>query len=274
MSISRRGTFVGAIAVALALVMAPSLPASAAPGPAVTTQESDCTEAAFDRNLSAAAVDPLIPDGYELVPAFTPVGAPPRVQGLINVVTCEQVVLEGPGGASLGRQSSVTYVIYSARLAGGGLYVVSYATDNAVLAARYRQLGWPVDLLGPRTQAASVSGQDGSQQYAWTLQGPGWDGRVAAYVPAELNPVESSGFAAVHKTPDGTVLYLCYANSSSATESAVTFDLVDTPVAALAAIPPLIPNPAAPGPSSFRGTFVVGEWTATLSTEDCPTGPA
>jgi hypothetical protein len=138
----------GAVVVAASLVV-PSWTAQSAPSPSVSTRESGCTEQAFNRSLVRDAVDPLVPDQFELTPTFTPAGSPSRVAGLINVVTCSKVVFDGPGGAYFTQHPTTTTVIYSATLLDGTGYVLLYATDNPVLAARYRQLGWPVQLLSP-----------------------------------------------------------------------------------------------------------------------------
>jgi hypothetical protein len=249
--------------VVVAALFVPEMTATAAPAPTVTTQESGCTEQAFTRSLVRDAVDPLIPDEFDLTPTFTPPGSPARVAGLINVVTCNQVALDGAGGAYFAKHPTTTTVIYSASLLDGTGYVLLYATDNPVLAARYRQLGWPVELLTPGTSSKPVIRPDGSERQVWSLKGPGWDGVVDGSVPASLSPVTSSTFELVHET-DGTVLYLCYANEASVTPNVVWFDLSNTPVADFAAVPVL------PTGFEFPGWYITGSQTVTLTTERCP----
>lgn len=65
----------------------------------------------------------------------------------------------------------MTTFIYSATLRDGTSYVLLYATDDPVLAARYRQLGWPVQLLSPGTSTTPVTRPDGSQRQMWSFEG-------------------------------------------------------------------------------------------------------
>ncbi len=254
---------VGAVVAAVALVSAPSSTAFSAPAATVTTQERGCTEQAFNRNLIRDAVDPLIPDDYELTPT-SPAGAPARVAGLINVVTCSQVTTDGPAAAYFAHHPTTTTFIYSATLLDGTSYVLLFATDNPVLAARYGQLGWPVQLLGPKTGTApGTDAAGGAQRRLWGLHGAGWDGVVDGSVPATLNPAGTSTFELVHQSED-TVLHLCYANVSSVTSNTVWFDLSRTPVADLAAVSVL------PTDFQFAGWYITGDQTATLTTESCP----
>jgi hypothetical protein len=256
---------VGVFVTAIGLVAVPSLTAHSAPEPTVSTSESGCTEQAFTRSLIRDAVDPLVPDEFELTPTFTPVGSPARVAGLINVVTCTQVTVSGPAAAYFAQHPTMTTFIYSASLLDGTGYALLYATDNPVLAARYRQLGWPVQLLSPRTNLSLVDPADAPQQAAWSLKGPGWDGLVESSVPSTLNPVESSTFELVHQSGD-TLLHLCYANLASVTPNTVWFDLSQTPVADFAALAVL---PTDPVKIQFPGWRIKGGWTATLTSQAC-----
>ena len=260
-----RRSAVAAVVAAAGALTAPSLAAQAAPAPTVTTQEAGCTEEAFTRSIIRETVDPLVPDELELTPTFTPVGSKPRVLGFINVVTCTQVTLDGPASAYFRQHPTTTTFIFSAALLDGTAYVLLYATDNPVLAARYRQLGWPVQLLSPKTSSIPMTRSDGSQRLIWSLQGSGWNGVVDGSVPQALNPTEASTFELVHET-NGTLLHLCYANLSSSTPNMVWFDLSNTPVADFAAVSVLPIDPKI----EISGSYGVGGWTATLTTQACP----
>lgn len=238
------------------------LTAYAAPAPrTITTHESGCTEEAFGRSLVRAAVEPLVPDGFELTPAFTPDPADPRVAGFMNVVTCSQVTIAGPGRSSVTQQDTHS-LIYTATLLDGTPCLLLFATDSPVLAARYRQLGLPVQLLGRDTTSRTTTGSEGSARYVWSLEGSGWDGTVDGSVPTTLAPVEASTYELVHQTGD-TVVHVCYDNVASSTANTVRFDFTNTPVAALAAVPVLPPG------VEFFGNYVRGSWTATASADTC-----
>ena len=169
---------------------------------------------------------------------------------------------DGPGGAYFRQHPATTTVIYSATLLDGTGYVLLYATDNPVLAARYRQLGWPVQLLSPGTNTTPVTSPDGCQRQVWSLEGPGWDGTVNGSVPATLNPAASSTFELVHQS-NATVLHLCFANESAVTPNLLWFDLSNTPVANLAAVSVL------PANVQLGGWYITGRQTVTLTTQPC-----
>jgi hypothetical protein len=269
MSFALRRLAVAAVIAAAAATAAPSLGAQAAPAPTVTTHEAGCTEEAFARSLFQDTVDPLVPDGLELTPIVLPAGSRPRVLGFVNVVTCTQVTTDGPASAYFRQHPSTTTFILSAALLNGTSYVLLYATDNPVLAARYRQLGWPVELLTPKTGSIWTTGRDGSPREVWSLQGPGLDGTVDGSVPATLDPAEASTFELVHES-NGTLLHLCYANFSSSTPNTVWFDLSNTPAAKFVARPALDIDSETHIKVEISGYYGVGGWTATLTTQACP----
>lgn len=250
----------------------------APPGSSVIADERGCTEVAYNRNGSRAAVEPLVPSRFQLrSPLIGGVPATDRVILLVNELSCEDVTVEGYPTGSEGRSTTTLIVSASFNAVDGaprtGVYVLWHATDNPVLFARYQQLGWPIELLSPESTFEAGTTEAGSPQFAFTFAGAGWDHSLTAVPTTAPGPVTRSTASYWHDvsvedhTSDsgqaGTVSYrICYVNDASLGRAAVTGDLRTTPLASVTAVPPLLDN--------YGGFLLEGGWSSTLTAGDCP----
>ena len=239
------------------LATAPPVHAGTPPDLSVVTDERDCTEVGYIRGGSPAAVDALVPDRYG--PAFL-AGTAPRVRLLVNEVTCRHVDLAGHPAS----QRPTTTMILSASYQTvdgqprAGNYVLSYATTNAVVAAQYRRVGWPVVLLDQELTALTTETLPGGETEAtWTVVGGGWDHVTRLRAAEPVTAPESSTATYSYDVSPERRLTLTYGNLFAVTNGTIDADLTATPLAPVAFLPPVLVG--------FFGTYVRGGWTATLS---------
>src|SRR6478736_4688039 len=163
--------------------------ATAAVPTSVTTDEGGCIEAGYIRGGNVAAVEALVPDRFTIeLLAGT---GPARVRLFVNEVTCQTVQVDGHASY----QRPTTTMIVSAAIdavdgrPADGSYVLSYATSNPALWARYRQLGWPAERHDPSSGAAVEALPDGVTQATWTVSGGGWDHVTRIQATAAATPI-------------------------------------------------------------------------------------
>jgi hypothetical protein len=257
-----------AVAALMLAVGAPGLPAAAAaPAPSgvtLTSDERGCTEAAYKRRGLVDKVRPLVPEQYALqVVDVTSAG--PRVDLLINEVSCQQVTTGGvelPGPV-------VTVIVSTLVTAPDGTdsaYVLFYATENLVQSFALNRLGWPADRLS-QASSSSVT-RDGTGQINslhLTVLGSGWNHEltVAATGPGEpvADPTEYL------RDVGGASLKLCYENHFSRAPATVAGDLTKTPLASVTSAPPLLKHEF---DWANRAWLAVGSQVSTLTSGSCP----
>jgi hypothetical protein len=221
----------------------------------VTTSEGGCIEAGYIRGGNVAAVQARVPDRFTIeLLAGT---GPARVRLFVNEVTCQTVQVDGHASY----QRPTTTMILSAAIdavdgrPADGSYVLSYATSNPALWARYRQLGWPAERLDPSSGVAIEILPDGATAATWTVSGGGWDHRTRIQATEQTTPITDS--ATYYYDGADERLTLTYDNAMLAGVGRLDGDLTGTPLAAVAFIPPVFTN--------FSGGFFRGGWEATLS---------
>lgn len=241
------------LGAAIAPPVAPPVATAAVPT-SVTTDEGGCIEAGYIRGGNVAAVEALVPDRF-MIELLAGTG-PARARLFVNEVTCETVDIEGHATY----QPPTTTMIVSAAIDAvdgrpeDGSYVLSYATSNPVLWARYRQLGWPAERLDPSSGLVVKALTDGITEATWTVSGGGWDvTRMRA--TEQTTPIADSATYYYDGADDR--LTLTYDEALMVAPGRLDGDLSGTPLAAVAYIPPVFTN--------FGGGFFRGEWEATLA---------
>lgn len=229
--------------------------ATAAVPTSVTTDEGGCLEAGYIRGGNVAAVEALVPDRFTIeLLAGT---GPARARLFVNEVTCQTVEVDGHASY----QRPTTTMIVSAAIdavdgrPADGSYVLSYATSNPVLWARYRQLGWPAERLDPSSGVAVEALPDGVTQATWTVSGGGWDHVTRIQATAATTPI--SDVATYYYDRADERLTLTYDEELLVSAGRLDGDLSGTPLAAVAYIPPVFTN--------ISGGFFRGGWEATLA---------
>ncbi len=242
------------LGAAIAPPVAPPVATAAVPT-SLTTDEGGCIEAGYIRGGNVAAVEALVPDRFTIeLLAGT---GPARVRLFVNEVTCETVEIEGHASY----QPPTTTMIVSAAIDAvdgrpeDGSYVLSYATSNPVLWARYRQLGWPAERLDPSSGVAVKALPDGITEATWTVSGGGWDHVTRMRATEQTTPIADS--ATYYYDGADERLTLTYDEALVVAPGRLDSDLSGTPLAAVAYIPPVFTN--------FGGGFFRGEWEATLA---------
>jgi len=229
----------------------------------LTTQESDCTELAIVRGVTAPGARALVPGRY----AITTAGSGELVTGRFQKwdYVCEDFSVDGQRYTPR-TQISMGAIAVTSRddvpVGPGHFYLVYLATDNPVLAARYQQVGLPATFspgLSATVSDAAASPFEVSffspiAQYSLMA--------VSAMAPA---PVPATGGPNLfHEGGSGEVL-LSYNNKmlGTATGTFVTADYRQHEILApIIALPRLL-QIAGPG-----FAILGGDWDATVARLD------
>lgn len=225
----------------------------------LTTVESDCYEVTFGRAGRVDAVRVVVPERYTPGVFSTGLGFP--VAGLrVWDYTCRELSVDTQ------RRDRETHVsLYAAALTQrdgqpvtGSYYLLGLSTDDPVLAARYRQVGLPAELLPDVAWSVTAPGET---PYVVAFSVPGVDEhQVRAQAAAAPQPTPASGGPTFFYDGDAGEVAMTYANQEiGSASSTMTFDLTrDMGIVAVIALPSLVSGTVA-GPT-YRG-----DWTAAVT---------
>jgi hypothetical protein len=228
----------------------------------LTTHESDCTELAIVRAVTAAGARALVPERYQ--PAAVVSGD--LVSGRFQMwdYVCEHLRLDDQSHAPR-TQISIGAIAVTSR--GGvpvnrGYYLVYLATDNPALAARYRQVGLPAAFTPGLSAAVSdvaaspfeVSFIAPTAQYTLTA--------VSAMAPSPV-PVAADGPNLFYEGGSGEVLLSYHNHTGAAVSAGVTADYRQHEILA-----PIIALPRLLQPAGVPFPLIRGDWDATVARLD------
>ncbi|MFH8252684.1 hypothetical protein ACH3VR_20115 [Microbacterium sp. B2969] len=227
----------------------------------LTTHESDCTELAVVRAVTPAGARELVPPRYE--PLVLVGGGLTTGRFAMWDYVCEQFSIDGQTNAPRTQISmgGIAVTTRDGERVDGAYYLVYLATDNPVLAARYRQVGLPATF----TPGLSATVSDtAASPFEVSFDAPTARYAVAATAPAAPVVVPAtSGLELYFEGGSGGVL-LSYENKAGGSVAAqLTADYREHSILApIIALPRLLQPVGAPFP------IVRGDWDATAARQD------
>lgn len=224
----------------------------------------ECYEVLFGRAADLTALSAVVPDRYTLFTQPVPTGGQ---AGRVRVIDAS--CLTSVDGQQRVQRSAVTLgvaevVARDAVPTPNSYYLLWAGTDDAVLAARLRQVGLPVEHLPASATADQPA--DGTSSVGFSFVGDGLDHSLTAQVVEPPQAVvDRSRFTAYHDGPRGDVRLVDVNALTAGTTSKVTGDLTG-----IGALQPLLLTPrlATLNGVSFGSSFRRGGWTRTVERLD------
>jgi hypothetical protein len=226
------------------------------------TREWDCYELNIPRTGNLAAIREAVPERYQPVV----LGAPPDTYALLRTwdYVCRDLTVDGQPYAPMTQISlgGVSLASRDGQLTSGTFYLLWIGTDNAVLAARYAQVGLPATFVPDMRSSVS---ELPDVPYVVSFDVPGRLGHTvagAAGAPPQPQAVTDSRVTLYHEGASGEVA-LAYANQEIAAVGAlITADYRENQV-----LVPLIRFDRLlqiGGTVVFPNSLIRGSWNATV----------
>lgn len=227
----------------------------------LTTDESGCTELTIPRAITPEGARALVPERYE--PTVAVGGALTTSTFRMWDYVCEHLTVDGQSHAQR-THISIGAVLFSSRdgLPLTGFYLVSLATDNAVLAARYRQVGMPA-VFAPGLSDQVSDAADSPFTVSFAVPEPRYDvGATGPSAPIPV-PVAAGGPGIFYEGASGEVV-LQYRNRTAGTAPGqVTADYREHEILA-----PIIALPRLLQITGVTFPMIRGDWNATVARLD------